>query len=154
MKTRIIRIAIALVVMIPSLGHAATLAELQAQLAALQQQIAILQTQLPQPPAAAAASCPNLSRNLSFGSRGNDVTQLQQFLISQNLLAANSATGFDGLTPSGYFGRLTQSAVQSFQRRNNIVSSGTPATTGYGAVGPRTRTAIMKVCIGSANLGA
>ncbi|MEK7155531.1 MAG: hypothetical protein AAB734_01495, partial [Patescibacteria group bacterium] len=31
----------------------------------------------------ASTQCPNLTRNLSFGSRGNDVAQLQQFLISQ-----------------------------------------------------------------------
>jgi len=75
-----------------------------------------------------------LSRNLSFGSRGEDVTRLQQFLIRQNLLSTGNATG--------YFGPLTQSAVQKFQATRGIVSSGTPSTTGWGAVGPRTRDAL------------
>ena len=88
----------------------------------------------------ASASCPNLTRTLSLGSRGQDVVQLQQFLISQNLLAAGNDTG--------YFGKLTQAAVQSFQRQQGIVSSGTPASTGYGLVGARTRAKIASVCGG------
>ena len=46
------------------------------------------------------------------------------------LLAVDNATG--------YFGKLTQATVQSWQRSHGIVSSGTPTITGYGAVGPRT----------------
>src|SRR6185295_12563709 len=38
----------------------------------------------------------------------------------------------------GYFGSLTQAAVQRFQAAQGIVSSGTPSTTGYGRVGPTT----------------
>ena len=41
--------------------------------------------------------------------------------------------------PTGYFGTLTQSAVQAFQCTESIVCSGSPDTTGFGAVGPRTR---------------
>ncbi|MEK7155869.1 MAG: peptidoglycan-binding domain-containing protein, partial [Patescibacteria group bacterium] len=77
---------------------------------------------------ASASACPNLYRNLSFGSRGNDVTELQTFLIAQGDLAAGNNTG--------YFGRMTESAVKSWQAKNGVVSSGTAATTGYGAVGP------------------
>lgn len=40
---------------------------------------------------------------------------------------------------TGNFLGLTQAAVQTFQRKYGIVSSGTPATTGYGRVGPKTR---------------
>ena len=87
---------------------------------------------------ASATPCPNLSRNLSFGSRGQAVVELQQFLILQNLLAAGNNTG--------YFGKLTQAAVQQWQKKNGIVSSGTPATTGYGSVGPRTRAMIRSRC--------
>src|ERR1043166_7246274 len=88
--------------------------------------------------ASAATACPNLSRNLSLGSRGTDVIQLQQFLISQNLLASDSATG--------YFGRLTQAAVQKFQCKNMNICSGSPATNGWGSVGPKTRRAISASC--------
>jgi hypothetical protein len=83
-------------------------------------------------------SCIVLPRNISFGSRGSAVVQLQTFLIGQSLLAAGNATG--------YFGPLTQRAVQAYQRSHNIVSSGAPSTTGYGAVGPRTRASIAAVC--------
>lgn len=40
---------------------------------------------------------------------------------------------------TGYFGPLTLKAVQRFQTKYGIVSSGSPSTTGYGRVGPRTR---------------
>lgn len=84
------------------------------------------------------SQCPILSRNLSFGSRGSDVTQLQQFLISQNLLSADSATG--------YFGRLTLVGVQKFQCKAMQICSGSPYTNGYGSVGPKTRAAIANTC--------
>lgn len=38
--------------------------------------------------------------------------------------------------------------MKSWQVRNGVVSSGTPATTGFGAVGPRTRAKIANVCRG------
>ncbi|MBI4090929.1 MAG: peptidoglycan-binding protein, partial [Candidatus Komeilibacteria bacterium] len=79
-----------------------------------------------------------ISKNLSLGNRGSDVVQLQNFLIAQGDLASGNNTG--------YFGRLTQAAAKKFQCRNNIVCSGFPATTGYGAVGPRTRATIALVC--------
>jgi peptidoglycan hydrolase-like protein with peptidoglycan-binding domain len=75
-----------------------------------------------------------LTRNLSLGSRGVDVISMQNFLIAHHFLPAGNNTG--------YFGNLTQAAVQSWQRSHGIVSSGTPTTTGYGAAGPRTRAAL------------
>jgi hypothetical protein len=75
-----------------------------------------------------------LTRNLYRTTKGDDVKILQNFLISQNLLSSDSNTG--------YFGPLTEKAVQSFQKSQNIVSSGTPLSTGYGNVGPTTRTKI------------
>ena len=85
-------------------------------------------------------TCPNLARNLSFGSRGQDVTELQTFLIAEGDLAAGNNTG--------YFGRMTEAAVKSWQAKNGVVSSGTPSTTGFGAVGPRTRAKIASLCGG------
>jgi peptidoglycan hydrolase-like protein with peptidoglycan-binding domain len=79
-------------------------------------------------------SAPSGPRTLFRGMRGTDVTALQQFLITKNLLSSDSATG--------YFGALTEASVRAFQSKNAIVSSGTPATTGYGAVGPRTKAAM------------
>ena len=92
----------------------ATLPELQAQLQTLMTQISALQSQSTTPTApsaggAASASCPNLLRNLSRGMKGSDVATLQQFLISQKLLAADSATGF--------YGAMTEAAVKGAVHR-------------------------------------
>ncbi len=86
----------------------------------------------------AQTSCPNLTRNLSLGSRGQDVVQLQNFLISQSFFAAGNNTA--------YFGRLTRSAVQKWQCKNMNICSGSPASNGWGSVGPRTRAAIANSC--------
>ena len=72
-------------------------------------------------PALAFAS---FDTNLQAGSRGGAVVSLQQFLISQNLLSPDSATGF--------FGKLTQKAIVAFQSKQSIV----PAS---GLFGPLTR---------------
>ena len=72
---------------------------------------------------------------------GSDVTQLQHCLMGGGPLAAGNTTG--------YFGPLTEAAVKSFQSANGIVSSGSPSTTGYGAVGPKTRAFIAAKCSGA-----
>ncbi len=77
------------------------------------------------------------SRTLFRGSSGDDVRQLQLLLIQQGLLNSSSATG--------YFGVLTEAALQKWQARYNVVSSGTPATTGYGVFGAKTRAAATAV---------
>jgi peptidoglycan hydrolase-like protein with peptidoglycan-binding domain len=72
-----------------------------------------------------------ISSQLDLGSTGSDVTELQTYLSSSpNLYPAKLVTGF--------FGPLTQAGVQMFQTEQNIVSSGSPETTGYGRVGPMT----------------
>jgi peptidoglycan hydrolase-like protein with peptidoglycan-binding domain len=117
--------------------HAATVSELQAQLQTLMAQLSALQTKTSitsVSQSSTATSCPNLIRILSRGTRGTDVMQLQQFLVSQKLLATDAATGF--------FGALTESALKQWQSKNGIASSGTPATTGWGSVGPKTRAAL------------
>ena len=93
----------------------------------------------------ASTSCSTITSNLAYGSRGSQVVALQQFLVGSGYLAGDMVTG--------YFGTYTQAAVQSFQRAQGIVSSGTPATTGYGAVGPRTRSVMQKVCVGTPATG-
>src|SRR4051812_44457082 len=64
-------------------------------------------------------------RTLSRGMSGADVLVLQKTLASLKLLSAE---------PTGYFGSLTEAAVKSFQAQQGIVSQGSVATTGYGAV--------------------
>jgi chitodextrinase len=71
------------------------------------------------------------TRILTIGMSGADVSTIQSFLINQGYLTVQNATG--------YFGLLTQSAVQAFQCAEQIVCSGSPDSTGYGAVGKRTR---------------
>jgi peptidoglycan hydrolase-like protein with peptidoglycan-binding domain len=126
-------------VMLPFLASADTLSELQAQIVVLTAQLAQLKgntgtqaapTTPPPPPYP-------ITRTLLRGMQGEDVRAVQQFLISQGLLAADSVTGF--------FGPLTEGAVKAWQASNGIVSSGTPITTGYGSVGPRTRAAMAEV---------
>jgi peptidoglycan hydrolase-like protein with peptidoglycan-binding domain len=65
------------------------------------------------------------TRNLTVGSRGNDVVQLQALLASK---------GFFSLTPTGYFGSITKAAVSAWQ-----ASVGLPST---GYFGPLSRAAV------------
>ncbi|MHB8660883.1 MAG: peptidoglycan-binding protein [Minisyncoccota bacterium] len=67
--------------------------------------------------------------SLSFGARGAQVLRAQQLL---------TALGFFPFSATGYYGALTVRAVKQFQSTYGIASWGTPTTTGYGAVGPRT----------------
>jgi hypothetical protein len=92
---------------------------------------------------AAGFSCVHLAHTLSLGSRDantqNEVSLLQRFLAQDQTLYPEGQI-------TGYFGPLTQRAVQRFQARAGIVNYGTPYTTGYGSVGVRTRAAIMQYC--------
>src|SRR3989344_5215822 len=131
--------------LVPVLVNAATVDEIRAQIQSLISQITALQAQLndlkldtPIVTTPSSNACPNLYRALSRGSRGSDVTSLQQFLIAQSLLDSDSATGF--------FGSLTETAVQRWQAQNSIVSSGDAASTGYGVFGPRTSAALAARC--------
>jgi len=76
-----------------------------------------------------------ITSQLDLGDRGSEVTELQTFLSTDaNIYPTGLVTG--------YFGQLTKAGVERFQTENGIVSSGTPVTTGYGRVGPRTQAAI------------
>lgn len=55
------------------------------------------------------------NKNLSLGMRSDEVKAVQQFLISQSLLNGSS---------TGYFGQQTKKAVQDFQKRNKVASTG------------------------------
>ena len=79
-----------------------------------------------------------ISTQLDLGETNADVTNLQTFFKD------NSSIYPEGLV-TGYFGSLSRSAVQRFQTQNNLVSSGSAATTGYGRVGPSTRDAINQL---------
>jgi peptidoglycan hydrolase-like protein with peptidoglycan-binding domain len=97
-------------------------------------------------PALPALKCPpvaiKLTKVLATPMRGEEVKQLQQFLIANNYLSAGD--------DSGYFGLKTFGAVKRFQCDQNIVCTGTSKTTGWGMVGPQTRLRINDLSGGSA----
>ncbi len=86
-----------------------------------------------------------ISSSLDLGARGPQVTELQTYL------ATNASIYPEGLV-TGYFGPLTQAAVQRFQAAQNIVSSGSPSTTGYGRVGPMTIARLAVLMGGGSNV--
>lgn len=92
------------------------------------------------PAATATPNCPTPVRTLTIGSQGSDVTSLQEYLTRTGDYTYGTATG--------YFGGVTQAAVKRWQARNNVVSSGSPATTGFGVVGPKTRAQLRTSCNG------
>ena len=101
------------------------IAELQSKIAVLLQQIEAIKKGQPAPGVVISA----IAKSLRLGSRGNDVNLLQ------TILAKDKEVYPEG-TISGYFGRLTESAVKRFQVKYGIAGPGEP---GYGLVGPKTR---------------
>ncbi|MHB8651941.1 MAG: fibronectin type III domain-containing protein [Minisyncoccota bacterium] len=67
---------------------------------------------------------------LSFGSRGSDVLRLQKIL---------------GVEQTGYFGHMTRRAVEAFQIKYGVVSSGASTSNGLGLFGPKTRARIEDI---------
>jgi hypothetical protein len=117
----------------PTLPASATSTDESAQISALEAEIQSLTAELATLLAAHHSNgpCIDVPMTLLPGSSGSAVRALQTFLIAQGLLPIDA--------PTGYFGMLTETALQRWQSVNNIVSSGSPATTGYGAFGPQSR---------------
>jgi len=91
----------------------------------------------------------SFSRTLLRGMSGGDVKRLQQLLNSDpDTQVAASGVGSPG-NETDFYGSLTAQAIQKFQAKYGIVSSGSPATTGYGLVGPATRAKLWVVFSGS-----
>lgn len=84
----------------------------------------------------AATACPSLSKNLKLGARGADVYTLQQFLRD---------TGYPTLPTTSVFGKMTRTALSSYQLqyRHNILAIGayTP-----GVLDATTRAFIARSC--------
>ena len=81
-------------------------------------------------------------RPLSFGLSGSDVTTLQTELVAKGYLSATSVTG--------YFGLLTQTAVEKFQCAQGIICSGA-GIAGYGIAGPKTQAALANTSSSSSS---
>jgi hypothetical protein len=98
----------------------------------------------PSTPGTGGGSINPLTTWLVPGSRGEAVTNLQRALVKLAYLTADSVTGF--------FGKLTTAALQMFQKAYNIVTNGTPDSTGYGAVGPKTRAKLNELVAGTPSI--
>ncbi len=129
----------ALLLVAPSFALAQT-ADVQSQIAALQAQVQALLAQIAalQNNATTSSSCPTFSQNLTLGSTGSDVSNLQNFLASEGYFSAET---------TGYYGFVTAEAVGKFQLASSILSSSDDSA--YGIFGPQTRTAATNACNGS-----
>lgn len=107
------------------------IAYLQAQIKALIEAIKLLQ-------AGESGQIPKgiLTKGLTIGSKGNEVTVLQNFLRAQGKDIYPEAL------VTGYFGPATRRAVQRFQIKFGLAKSG---DRGYGYVGPKTRAMINEL---------
>ncbi|MEK7146869.1 MAG: peptidoglycan-binding domain-containing protein, partial [Patescibacteria group bacterium] len=114
-------------------ANAQTVAELQVQIAALLAQINALQGQLSGLQGGGASSSYNYTRDLTVGSKGDDVTALQNFLASQS-----GAQWPAGQAATGYFGSITQAALANYQ-----ASAGISPAAGY--FGPKTRANVASI---------
>ena len=113
--------------MTPIIASAATVAELQAMIASLSAQLAALSGGT-----ASTGAGYTFNTNLTVGSRGTDVMNLQKTLnMSSDTKLAGTGAGSPGMETST-FGPATKAAVIKFQIKNGI----TPAV---GYVGPITR---------------
>jgi hypothetical protein len=105
--------------------------------------VAVVTPTAPSP--AAVAVSPVFTKSLNLGAASNDVKRLQQLLNSDpDTQIVSTGVGSSG-NETEYFGNLTMKALQKFQAKYNIVSSGSPETTGYGALGPKTRAKLAEV---------
>jgi hypothetical protein len=65
-----------------------------------------------------SGSCVNLTQNLSYGSRGSQVSALQTFLVAQNYPGGGS------WMISGFYGSATMAAVRNFQQAHGLAATG------------------------------
>ncbi|OHA93064.1 MAG: hypothetical protein A3H52_00365 [Candidatus Zambryskibacteria bacterium RIFCSPLOWO2_02_FULL_39_26] len=115
----------------PGLASADTASDLQAQINSLLATIQALQAQLAATTGSSSTGY-TFNTNLTIGSTGADVMNLQKVLnMSADTQVASSGVGSPG-NETSYFGALTRAAVIKFQNKYGI----TPAV---GYVGPITR---------------
>jgi peptidoglycan hydrolase-like protein with peptidoglycan-binding domain len=84
----------------------------------------------------AVSACAPFARSLSIGATGSDVTNLQSYLAAQ---------GYLKVSPTGYFGVLTQAAVANWQASGSVAVKG---SAGSGIFGPLSRAYFLRSCGG------
>jgi len=100
------------------------------------------------PTPVADASCIPFTETIFPAKNEKDIDTTGVVKRLQIILAKDKTIYPEGLV-TGYFGPATKKAVQTLQEKQDIVSSGTPETTGYGAVGPKTAKALYALCSGA-----
>ncbi len=155
-RTTALALLIAALALSPAAASALSIADIQEQIRALTDRIAALREEMRierhdpdqntknESRASISARhgiCRALSRALRAGERGEDVRELQDFLRLQ---------GFFSGEATGYFGPITERALQKWQADRGIVATGSPRLTGWGVVGPRTLARIRAWCGSSA----
>jgi peptidoglycan hydrolase-like protein with peptidoglycan-binding domain len=123
--------------MVLPVASAATVEELQAQINALLAQIQQLQQRLAQQ--VPVAPTYDFKRDLTVGSKGDDVKALQQFLNAKGYKVADTGAGSPG-NETTYFGSLTKAALAKYQAAVGISPS-------VGYFGPKTRAYIATLAV-------
>jgi 3D (Asp-Asp-Asp) domain-containing protein len=123
--------------MVLPVASAATVEELQAQINALLAQIQQLQQQLAKQ--VPVAPTYDFKRDLTVGSKGDDVKALQQFLNSKGYKVADTGAGSPG-NETTTFGPLTKAALAKYQAAVGISPS-------VGYFGPKTRAYIATLVV-------
>jgi len=136
----------ALTLIVPVQSRAQTVSELQIKINELLSEIATLKAKINvlEGTQAKQAELLQILTTLQFGVQSDDVKILQAFL-------SIDADVYPQALISGYFGSLTQDAVQRYQAKYGIISSGSPAN-GFGVVGPKTRAKINEQLANDANV--
>jgi len=130
LATKISAVGLSIITMVTlsaPVASAQSTADLQSQIASLLAQISALQAQLNAGATTGGVAASSFTRNLTVGSRGTDVTSLQQILMNAGYLKIAA--------PTAYFGPATKAALAAWQKDKGI----SPAV---GYFGPVTRAAM------------
>jgi hypothetical protein len=118
--------------------------DLQAQITALLAQITALQAQLAVQGGGAAAAACTFAKDLTLGSKGDDVKCLQQYLNAKGYQVAASGAGSTG-NETTYFGNATKAAAAKWQAANGV----SPAAGYFGAISRAKYTSLAAVTPGT-----
>ena len=141
-KTKIVGLATAVLLsagalIAPLTASAVTIDELMAQIVALQAQLLVLQGSS----ASVSADKCSFTRSLTVGSRGDDVTCLQNYLKTGGHLSVGA---------TGYFGSLTKAAAASWQAANGVA----PAVGYFGSISRAKYDSLMATVAASSSSAA